>query len=212
MKKKYAPLATCLLLAWLALRTGGCVTGSVKEAAYSVERTDGDFQIRQYAPQVVAETVVDGTLEEAGNKAFRPLFNYISGANQSKNKIAMTSPVAQQREGEKIAMTTPVGQEAVSNQWAITFMMPTNYTMETLPAPTDEKVRLRAIPARRMATVQYSGTWSQQRYEQNLARLREWMKSKDLTPVGDPVWARYNPPFTPWFLRRNEVLVPLLSP
>jgi hypothetical protein len=55
--------------------------------------------------------------------------------------------------------------------------------------------------------VQYSGTWSQQRYEQNLARLREWMKSKDLTPVGDPVWARYNPPFTPWFLRRNEILV-----
>jgi effector-binding domain-containing protein len=124
----------------------------------------------------------------------------------------MTAPVAQQREGEKIAMTAPVSQEIRSNQWAITFMMPTNYTMETLPAPTDKNVRLRAIPSRRMATVQYSGTWSQQRYEQNLARLREWMKSKDLTPVGDPVWARYNPPFTPWFLRRNEVLVPLPSP
>ena len=207
MKKKYASFAACLLLAGLALGIGGCVTARVKEAAYSVERTDGDFQIRQYAPQVVAETLVDGTLEDAGNKAFRPLFNYISGANRSQGKIAMTAPVAQQREGKKIAMTAPVGQEASNNQWVVTFMMPTNYTMETLPDPTDKNVRLRAIPARRMATVQYSGTWSQQRYEQNLARLREWMKSKDLTPVGDPVWARYNPPVTPWFLRRNEILV-----
>ncbi|MEI8244045.1 MAG: heme-binding protein, partial [bacterium] len=200
------------LLAGLALGTGGCVTGRIQEAGYTVERTDGVFQVRRYTPQVVAETVVDGTLEEAGNKAFRPLFNYISGANRSQGKIAMTAPVAQQREGEKIAMTAPVGQEALSNHWAVTFMMPTNYTIETLPQPTDDTVRLRAIPARRMAAVQYSGTWSQQRYERNLARLREWMKAQGLAAAGDPVWARYNPPFTPWFLRRNEVLVPLPNP
>ena len=121
----------------------------------------------------------------------------------------MTVPVAQQREGEKIAMTAPVGQEAVSNQWAVTFMMPTNYTIETLPEPTDEKVRLRPIPARRMAAVRYSGTWSRKRYERNLARLREWMKAQGLAAAGEPVWARYNAPFTPWFLRRNEILVPL---
>jgi effector-binding domain-containing protein len=211
MKKGIMPQVGVWLLAGLALGTGGCVTGNVKEAAYTVERTDGDFQVRQYAPQVVAETVVDGTLEEAGNKAFRPLFNYISGANQSKGKIAMTAPVAQQREGEKIAMTAPVGQEALSNQWVVTFMMPTHYTMETLPAPTDERVRLRAIPERRMAAVRYSGTWSQQRYERNLARLREWMKAQDLAAAGDPVWARYNAPFTPWFLRRNEVLLPMVE-
>ena len=202
-------LSVVILLAGLALGMSRGVAMGTEEAAYTVEKTDGDFQVRQYAPQVVAETVVDGTLEEAGNKAFRPLFNYISGANRSKGKIAMTAPVAQRREGEKIAMTAPVGQEAVSNQWAITFMMPTNYTLETLPAPTDEKVRLRAIPARRMAAVRYSGTWSRQRYERNLARLREWMKAQGLAAAGDPVWARYNAPFTPWFLRRNEVLVPL---
>ena len=197
-----------LLLAGLVFGTSGGVAMGIEEAAYTVEKTDGAFQVRQYAPQVVAETLVEGTLEEAGNKAFRPLFNYISGANRSQGKIAMTAPVTQQREGEKIAMTAPVGQEAVSNQWAITFMMPANYTLETLPAPTDEKVRLRAIPARRMAAVRYSGTWSRQRYERNLARLREWMKAQGLAAVGDPVWARYNAPFTPWFLRRNEVLVP----
>jgi len=198
-----------LLLTGVLFGTAGGVAMGVEEAAYTVEKTDGDFQVRQYAPQVVAETLVDGNLEEAGNKAFRPLFDYISGANRSKGKIAMTAPVAQQREGEKIAMTAPVGQVAVSNRWAVSFMMPTNCTMETLPEPTDEKVRLRAIPARRVAAVQYSGTWSRQRYARNLARLREWMKAQSLSPAGDPVWARYNPPFTPWFLRRNEILVPI---
>lgn len=165
-----------------------------EEAAYTVEKTNGEFQVRLYAPQVVAETVVDGTLEEAGNMAFGPLFNYISGANKSRGKIAMTAPV---------------GQEARSNQWVVTFMMPANYTLETLPEPTDENVQLRAIPARRMAAVKYSGTWSQQRYERQLARLLEWMKTEGLEAAGDPVWARYNPPFMPWFLRRNEILVPV---
>ena len=198
-----------LMLAGLAFGAVGGVAMATEKAAYRAERTDGDFQVRRYSPQVVAEILVDGTLEEAGNKAFGPLFGYISGANQAKGKIAMTAPVTQQRDGEKIAMTAPVGQEAVGNRWAVTFMMPANTTLETLPVPTDEKVRLRAIPARRLAAVRYSGTWSQQGYEHHLAQLREWMKAQGLAAAGDPVWARYNAPFTPWFLRRNEVLVPL---
>ena len=181
----------------------------IEEAAYTVEQTDGDFQLRQYAPQVVAETLVDGTQEEAGNKAFNLLFRYISGANRSKQAIAMTAPVAQEREGAKIAMTAPVGQAAEGNRWAVSFTMPTNCTLETLPEPTDEKVRLRAIPARRMAAARYSGTWSEARYARNLGRLREWMKTAGLTAIGDPVWARYDPPFTPWFMRRNEILLPI---
>ena len=182
---------------------------AVEEAVYTVEKTDGDFQLRLYAPQVVAEVLVEGTLEEAGNTAFRPLFKYISGANRAQGKIAMTAPVGQQAEGQKIAMTAPVGQEAVSNRWAITFMMPSNSTLETLPAPTDKRVSLRTVPARRIAAVRYSGTWSRTRYERNLARLQEWMKTNGLAASGEPVWARYNPPFTPWFLRRNEILVPV---
>ena len=204
-----APAKLWVLLTGMAFGSAGGVAMGIEEAAYTVERTDGDFQVRQYAPQVVAETVVDGTMEEAGNKAFNLLFGYISGANRSSGKIAMTAPVGQQSEGRRIAMTAPVGQEPVSNRWAVTFMMPTNFTLETLPAPTDERVRLRAIPARRMAAVRYSGTWSRQRYERNLSRLREWMKAQGLAATGDPVWARYNPPFTPWFLRRNEILLPI---
>jgi effector-binding domain-containing protein len=197
------------MLAGLAFGALGGVAMGTEEAAYRVEKTDGDFQVRQYSPQVVAETLVDGTLEEAGNKGFGPLFGYISGANQAKGKIPMAAPVTQQRDGERIAMTAPVGQEAVGNRWAVTFTMPANYTLETLPVPTDEKVRLRAIPARRLAAVRYSGTWGRHGYEHHLAQLREWMKAQGLAAAGDPVWARYNPPFTPWFLRRNEILVPL---
>ena len=200
-----------ILLAGLAFGMGGGVAMGVERAAYIVEKKDGAFEVRQYASQIVAEITVDGTMEEAGNKAFRPLFNYISGANRTQGKIAMTAPVSQQLDGEKIAMTAPVGQEAISNRWAVTFTMPTNFTLATLPSPTDEKVRLRAIPARRMAAVRYSGTWSQKRYERNLARLRDWMKTNGLIAAGEPVWARYNPPFTPWFMRRNEILVPITS-
>jgi effector-binding domain-containing protein len=206
---KYGMSPRCAVLAALVFLAAGSVAMGTEEAFYVAEKTDGNFQVRRYAPQVVAETLVDGTMGDAGNKAFRPLFNYISGANRSKEQIAMTAPVAQQPKGQKIAMTAPVGQQAASNQWVVTFMMPANYTMETLPEPTDDKVRLRAIPARRMAAVRYSGTWIRPRYERNLDRLREWMEAQGLEADGDPVWARYNPPFTPWFLRRNEILVPL---
>lgn len=182
---------------------------AVEEAAYRVEKDDGDFQLRVYAPQVVAEVQVEGMLEEAGNKAFRPLFNYISGANRTQGKIAMTAPVGQEAQGRKIAMTAPVGQEAIGNRWRVTFMMPGGSTLETLPAPTDPGVSLRGVPERRMAAVRYSGTWSRERYERHLARLREWMRRNGLVAAGEPVWARYNPPFTLWFLRRNEILVPV---
>lgn len=197
------------LLGWLVLALTGGTAMAVEEASYTVEKADGDFQVRLYAPQVVAEVLVNGTMEEAGNTAFRPLFNYISGANRTQGKMAMTAPVGQQAEGQKIAMTAPVGQEAISNRWAVSFMMPGNSTLENLPAPTDKSVHLRAIPERRMAAVRYSGTWSRKRYESNLVRLREWMKANGLVASGEPVWARYNPPFTLWFLRRNEILVPV---
>lgn len=202
-------VSSVALLAGLTLGLTGGVAMGVEEVAFSVEKKDGAFEVRQYAPHVVAEVTVTGTMAEAGNKAFRPLFNYISGSNRTQGKIAMTAPVGQQAEGQRIAMTAPVGQEAAGSQWVVTFTMPASLTLATLPTPTDESVRLRAVPGRRMAAVRYSGTWSQKRYERKLAGLREWMKANGLSAAGEPVWARYNPPFTPWFLRRNEILVPL---
>jgi len=132
----------CLIFVAAAIMIIGAVNAmAIEEAAYKVLKTGGKFEIREYAPQILAETVVDGDLEEAGNKAFRRLFRYISGANRSRAKVAMTAPVSQEKSGEKIPMTAPVGQQAVQDKWAVSFTMPASYTLETLPAP-DEALRL----------------------------------------------------------------------
>jgi effector-binding domain-containing protein len=182
---------------------------AIEEAAYKVLKKDNKFEIRDYAPHILAETVVEGDLEEAGNKAFNRLFRYISGDNRSRDKVAMTAPVSQEPMGEKIKMTAPVGQQRVQEKWAVSFMMPASYTLETLPEPEDPKVTLRQVPSRRMAAVCYSGFWSEKNYLRYKLELESWIHEKGLTIVGDPVWARYNPPFTLWFLRRNEILIPV---
>ena len=182
---------------------------AVEEAQYRLVEKDGDFEIRDYAPQIVAETRVDGKLEDAGSRAFRRLFRYITGNNRPGTDIAMTAPVSQEPAGQKIAMTAPVGQQAVGDSWAVSFMMPSGYDLASLPEPLDSEVRLREIPARRMAVVRYSGTWSEKSYREHLAKLEAWMAGRQLEPAGMPVWARYDAPFKPWFLRRNEILYPI---
>ena len=188
------------------------VTGAaqaVEEAEYTVVLEDGEFEIREYAPSIVAETVVSGEFEDAGSRAFRKLFNYIDGENHASSEIAMTAPVSQQAEGRKIAMTSPVSQEPAEEGWAVSFMMPAAFTMDTIPQPNDESVVIRQIPAYRAAAIRYSGTWSQDNFDEHLSELQAWIASKDLETAGDPVWARYNAPFTPWFMRWNEILIPL---
>ena len=209
---KHEALGDCrpvVVLLFLAFACSGCATGGIEKPSYTVERKDGDFEVRAYAEQVVAETRGKGALEEAGNQAFRPLFRYISGANRSKTKIAMTAPVGQEQAPQ--AEGTGDAVQPSNGEWVVTFMMPSSYTMKTLPEPLDDKVCLRVVPAYRAAAIRYSGTWSRRGYEEHLTRLRAWMAENDREASGAPVWARYDAPFTPWFLRRNEVLVPLAS-
>lgn len=182
---------------------------AIEEAVYKVLKKENHFEIRDYAPHILAETVVEGDLEEAGDKAFNRLFQYISGENRSRDKVAMTAPVSQEPAGQKIQMTAPVGQRRVQESWAVSFMMPASYTLESLPEPVDPKVTLRRVPARRMAAVRYSGFWSEKNYLRYKRELESWIHQKGLTISGDPIWARYNPPFTPWFMRRNEILIPV---
>ena len=189
--------------------TGAMDAMAIEEATYKVIKKDNQFEIRDYAPHILAETVVEGDLEEAGNKAFNRLFRYISGGNRSRDKVAMTAPVSQEPIREKIKMTAPVRQQRIQEKWAVSFMMPASYTMETLPEPEDPEVKLRQVPARRMAAVRYSGFWSENGYLRHKLQLESWIRDRGLTIVGDPIWARYNPPFTPWFLRRNEILIPV---
>jgi hypothetical protein len=198
-----------IFLTVLFIIIGATYVMAIEEAAYKVLKKDGRFEIRDYTPHILAETIVDGDIEQAGNKAFNRLFNYISGENRSSTKVAMTAPVSQEPKGEKIEMTAPVGQQNVQGQWAVSFMMPSSYTLETLPDPLNPDVSLRQVPARRMAAVRYSGFWSEKRYLRFRKELETWVLNQNLTIVGNPVWARYNAPYTPWFLRRNEILIPV---
>ena len=165
---------------------------AIEKAKYSVLEKEDGFEIRQYDPQIVAETFVEGDLEKAGNEGFRRLYAYISGENTKKQSISMTAPVSQETGSKKIAMTAPVKQEKKDNRWRITFLMPAEYTLETLPEPNDTRVRLTEESGRLMVAVKYSGTWSEEGYEENKALLEEYIQKRGLIKTGAPVWARYD--------------------
>lgn len=148
---------------------------AVEEAKYTVSMKQDDLEIREYEASIVAEVVVNDDFEDASGAAFRKLFNYISGDNTGRNKIAMTAPVTQKAEPEKIAMTSPVGQRKADQGWAVSFMMPAFYTMDTIPLPDDPNIVLREIPAHRAAAIRYSGRWSEKSYKKHLSSLLEWM-------------------------------------
>jgi len=198
-----------ILLLALVLASTAANTMAVEEAQYTVLKKQDALEIREYAPAIVAEVIVNDDFEDASSAAFRTLFNYISGKNNGRSKIAMTAPVSQKAEPEKIAMTSPVGQRQADQGWAVSFMMPAAYTMASIPLPDDPAVVLREVPAYRAAAIRYSGTWSEKSYQKQLALLLEWVKANNLEIMGEPVWARYNAPFTPWFMRRNEILIPI---
>lgn len=184
---------------------------AIETPRHRVLETYDDFEVREYPAYLVAETEVEGEQSEVGNEAFSRLGGYIFGKNRGAKKIAMTAPVTQApAEGEKIAMTAPVTQERTGRRtWRVQFMMPSSYTLDTLPEPTDARVHLREVPARRVAVLRYSGTWSQRNFLEHLEKLREALKREGLKTRGEPTWARYDPPFKPWFLRTNEILIGL---
>ena len=203
MRAIYVVLMMSALSAW----SGNAM--AIEEAEYTVVEQEENLEIREYAPHILAVTHVEGDMESAGNEAFGYLFDYISGNNQGQKKIEMTAPVSQEAAGEKIEMTAPVGQQRTGEKWQISFMMPASYTIETLPKPLDPKVSLREVPAQRIASIRYSGFWSEEGYLRNKQTLQSWIEKKGLKAIGEPVWARYNAPFSLWFLRRNEVLIPI---
>lgn len=184
---------------------------ATEEAKYSVISKDKKIEIRYYTPQIVAETIVNANIEEAGNIAFKLLFGYISGNNITQSAIAMTAPLGQKSASEEIAMTVPVRQEKSKPGWAVNFKMPNSYTIETLPRPSDGRVKLRQIPSQTVAALRYSGFWSKSNYLEHKLKLKTWIQQSNYQVNGNAIWARYNAPFTPWFLRRNEILIPVVK-
>lgn len=195
--KRYQYLLACLLLA-----TWSCAM-AIDEPSYTVVRSAEVFEVRRYEPYLIAETIVSTTAGEAGNQGFRILAGYIFGGNKGARKIEMTAPVAQSP--VKIAMTAPVAQSASAGGYAIQFAMPREWTLQSLPEPNDARVMLREVPARTVAVIRYSGTSSQDLYDENLKKLKDALEQDGIKWRGEPMWARYNPPWTPWFLRRNEI-------
>jgi hypothetical protein len=187
----------------------GRTTMAIEKLPYTLIEKENEFELRQYGAYIIAETAVEGNFKDVGNEGFRRLFRYISGDNRMKQEIKMAAPVSQEASSEKIPMTAPVNQERSGEIWRISFVMPSKYTLKTLPDPLDDRVKLLKVKQRLMAAVRYSGTWSRERYEKNKKRLEDWIQNYGLIPVGEPVFSRYNPPFMPWFLRRNEVLIPV---
>lgn len=200
------------LVAFMLLFAVGAAYAYEQPKYEIVKKYDG-FELRRYAPYIVAETVVSGEFDDAGNKAFRILFKYISGDNLKKTEIPMTAPVNQSpvtETGEKIEMTAPVEQAPHgkdADTYVFSFVMPSKYTMETLPNPADPHVKLRQVKSRLLAALTYSGTWAENRYRQHEAALLKALKNAGFVTIGEPIFARYNSPFTLWFLRKNEVLV-----
>lgn len=182
------------------------VANNVETPRYTTLVSDGDFELRDYPALVVAEVTRRGPRKLAVNSGFGALAAYIFAKDRAGDRIAMTAPVTQQATGE-IAMTAPVTQtRQAGDDWLVHFIMPAKYRLGDLPLPGSEDVRLREIPAQRRAVVRFSGVADDTLISSNEARLRDWMKMRGLRPAGAPVYAYYNDPFTPGFLRRNEVM------
>ena len=202
-----ARLATLL---WLA--AAAPLARAIEEPAYTLlQKLDG-IEIRDYAPRIAAEVIVPGPADEAGNQGFRILAGYIFGKNRSRSSIAMTAPVTQASVPQKIAMTAPVTQAAAGGGYAVQFTMPAGYTLQTLPEPTDPRVHFKPVEGGRYAVIRYSGWWSQANYDEHLAALRAAVAAAALHTTGEPVYARYDPPWMPWFMRRNEIWLRLAGP
>jgi len=184
---------------------------AIEEPNHTVISTTETYEVRSYPPIIVAETKVNASFDNAGNQAFRILASFIFGKNKSKTTLANNSQVEttmqKQPEAEKIAMTAPVIQlKEADNSFVVRFTMPKKYiSVESLPEPLDERVTLKTLDPKTYAVYRYSGVWSQRHFDSKLALFRSDLEKNHVKTKGEPVYSRYDPPWTLWFWRRNEI-------
>lgn len=182
---------------------------AIEQPAYTVVKDLGNgIELRQYSSYLIAETRISAdNADMAGNLAFKRLGGYIFGGNKSKTSMAMTAPVSQAR-SEKIEMTAPVSQ-ARSNDgtWLVSFVMPKRYTLESLPVPNDPSVYFKSVPARKVLVVRFSGRWTDANFKAHENALLTALAGSGMQAIGSPWSARYDPPFMPGFMRRNEIMI-----
>lgn len=202
---------------------------AIEEPKYDVLLSEGQFEIRKYAPKLIAEVIVEGDMDEASSKGFKLIANFIFGNNQAANqtsseKIAMTAPVTVEPQSVKIAMTAPVTVEPQSigssptvnmetaKQWRVDFVMPSQYTLSSIPKPSNEAVKLKEIPSKSFVALKYSGFNTVARVQSKTLEVIAWASEKKLKVIGTPQLSRYDPPWTLPMFRRNEILIEVASP
>ncbi len=203
-----------VLSLFLLIFTGAAM--AIEEPKYRVIESSDAFELRVYNPKIIAEVEVSGTLKQASNKGFKLIADYIFGNNTSRGtidkidnseKISMTAPVTMQAKSEKISMTAPVTMEQSGKKWNMHFVMPSKYTLATLPKPNNPAVKIRQVEGAKYAVIRFSGFAGKTKADNKTAELKKWMNDRNINATGKPELARYNPPWTLPFMRRNEVMI-----
>ena len=184
---------------------------ATEEPKYELIEKSGEFELRQYQPMFIAEVLVDGDMDQASGKGFRLIADYIFGNNitetGSSKKIKMTAPVTIEPRSEEISMTIPVSLKNISGRWQVSFVMPSKYTLDTIPLPNNKQIMLRKVPARKVAVLEFSGFVNEKNTAKRTQELLKWMDKNNLISTGSIELSRYDPPWTLPFLRRNEIIV-----
>lgn len=192
---------------------------------YEVEKKENNFEIRKYSDHIMAHVDVEASFDDAMNMGFRILANYIFGGNRKRSNIEMTVPVEEEKRGsekipmtapvteetlkesEKIKMTTPVTEEETGNMHRISFVMPSKYSLDTLPEPEDSRIKFEEVKEERIAALKFKGRVKEKLANQKIEEMKNCLKEKNITPKSNFIVAQYNNPAVPGFLRRNEILV-----
>ena len=184
---------------------------AIEEPKFTLLEKDQAFELRIYEKKLIAEVEVDGDMRDASSKGFRLIADFIFGNNTSQTgkpeKISMTAPVSIEPRAEKISMTAPVGVQQANNGWKVYFVMPSQYTLDTLPKPNNPLVIIKQVPSQKFAVIRFSGLVDEEKMAKKAEDLKQWAENKKLKMLGNPELSRYNPPWTLPFLRRNEVMV-----
>ena len=206
MKKKWTMITSIIALILIVGVLAGPVMSDVEKPDYKVIQSEQNIEIRQYEPMIIAEVEVDGKREDAIGDGFRLLADYIFGNNTVQQVISMTAPV-QQKEIQKIAMTAPVQQQSTGKSWRMSFVMPSKYSMDSLPVPNNNRVRLKEILTKKFVVIEFSGTNSNENVIEHENQLMNYIEANQIKINGSPNYAFYNPPWSLPFLRRNEVMI-----
>ena len=182
---------------------------AIEEPKFTIVSRDASFEVRDYVSVVVAEVVVTGDMENVGRNGFRQLAGYIFGGNNTKKRIAMTAPVTFVPKAENAPGSWNTEKMGTSAPWTVRFTMPSAFALDDLPHPENPNVELKSLPAGRFAVLRFSGLAGKAQVASQTAELMHYVSKHGLSPAGPVSLARYDPPWTLWFMRRNEVMVPV---